>query len=97
MVNFPRSSSALLSYILTGLQTHLRKYFPVMHRLYLALSSSPDPPSKEQIDLASGVTTMDAAAAAKYLGKVQLATADIVKSMAAQARKTIVSLFRHLF
>ncbi|KAJ6559622.1 hypothetical protein B0H19DRAFT_905208, partial [Mycena capillaripes] len=69
-----------------GLQTHLRSKFPIMYRLYEAMSRRQSPPTQEEIDLASGATVMDAAAAAEYLGKVETATANIVKLFEAQSR-----------
>ncbi|KAJ7491621.1 hypothetical protein B0H11DRAFT_2399054 [Mycena galericulata] len=71
---------------LNGLQTHLRTKFPIMNRLYDAISHRQTPPTQEEIDLARGATVMDAAAAAKYLGKVKAVTANIVKLFEAQSR-----------
>jgi hypothetical protein len=73
-----------------GLQTHLRSKFPIMYRLYEAMSHRQSPPTQEEIDLASGATVMDAAAAAEYLGKVETATANIVKLFEAQSRASTV-------
>ncbi|KAJ6454737.1 hypothetical protein C8R47DRAFT_997083 [Mycena vitilis] len=58
---------------LNGLQTHLRTKFPIMHRLYEAMSRRQTPPTQEEIDLARGASVMDAAAAAEYLGKYLIA------------------------
>ncbi|KAJ6454441.1 hypothetical protein C8R47DRAFT_997278 [Mycena vitilis] len=75
---------------LNGLQTHLRTKFPIMHRLYEAMSRRQTPPTQEEIDLARGASVMDAAAAAEYLGKVEAVTANIVKLFEAQVRSSTV-------
>ncbi|KAJ7876647.1 hypothetical protein B0H13DRAFT_2347527 [Mycena leptocephala] len=56
---------------LNGLQTHLRTKFPIMNRLYEAMSRHQTPPTQQEIDLARGATVMDAAAAAEYLGNAR--------------------------
>lgn len=73
-----------------GLQGHLKRHFPIMNRLYLALNNRPMSPTDEEIELARGSATMDPVAANEYLGKVESATADIVKAFEAQARKATV-------
>lgn len=76
----------------TGLVNHLRVHFPIMHRLYLALQQRTTPPTEEEINLAHGDVTMDADAVAEYLGKVESATANIIKSFETQAKKVKVCI-----
>ncbi|KAJ7726992.1 hypothetical protein DFH07DRAFT_945942 [Mycena maculata] len=63
---------------LNGLQTHLRTKFPIIYRLYEALSHRRQaPPAQEEIDLVRDATVMDAAGASDYLGKVKAVTPNI--------------------
>jgi hypothetical protein len=78
--------------VFPGLITHLRKDFPVMYRLYQALHTRRDePPTPQEIDLARGNVPVDSDAAKIYLGKVESATANIIKSLENQAKKSRVS------
>ncbi|KAJ7440564.1 hypothetical protein B0H11DRAFT_1669251, partial [Mycena galericulata] len=71
-----------------GLTTHLRKEFPVMYRLYWALYTRKDePPTQHEIQLARGDVPIDSEAAKAYLGKLESATANIIKSLENQAKK----------
>ena len=63
-----------------------------MYGLYEAMNHRKSPPIPEEIDLASGATVMDAAAAVAYIGKVEAATANIVKMFEAQSRAAMVRL-----
>ncbi|KAJ7443763.1 hypothetical protein B0H11DRAFT_1931431 [Mycena galericulata] len=74
-----------------GLTTHLKNDFPVMYRLYCALHIRRDePPTQQEIDLARGDVSIDSDAAKAYLGKVETATANIIKSLENQAKKARV-------
>ncbi|KAJ7489773.1 hypothetical protein B0H11DRAFT_1912769 [Mycena galericulata] len=76
---------------LSGLTTHLKNDFPVMYRLYCALHIRRDePPTQQGIDLARGDVSIDSDAAKAYLGKVETATANIIKSLENQAKKARV-------
>ncbi|KAJ7808621.1 hypothetical protein B0H13DRAFT_2385778 [Mycena leptocephala] len=65
---------------LSGLTTHLKNDFPVMD----------EPPTQQEIDLARGDVPIDSDAAKAYLGKVETATANIIKSLENQAKKARV-------
>jgi hypothetical protein len=66
--------------------------FSVMYRLYCALHIRKDkPPRQQEIDLARGDVAIDSDATKAYLGKVETATANILKSLENQARKARVS------
>ncbi|KAJ7797367.1 hypothetical protein B0H13DRAFT_1674519, partial [Mycena leptocephala] len=81
-----------MRYNVSGLTTHLRKDFPVMYRLYQALYTRRDePPTPQEIDLARGNVPVDSEAAKIYLGKVESATTNIIKSLENQAKKSRVS------
>ncbi|KAF8214655.1 hypothetical protein K438DRAFT_1955705 [Mycena galopus ATCC 62051] len=45
------------------------------------------PPTEEQIELAQGAIPVNDAAAKEYLGKVEVVTSNIIKSLEHQARK----------
>ncbi|KAJ6607260.1 hypothetical protein B0H10DRAFT_1741317, partial [Mycena sp. CBHHK59/15] len=75
-----------MKYSLNGLQSHLRSKFPIMYHLYEAMSRRSTPPTQEEIDLARGAAVMDATAASEYLGRVEVATANIVKLFEAQSQ-----------
>ncbi|KAF8144260.1 hypothetical protein K438DRAFT_1632044, partial [Mycena galopus ATCC 62051] len=78
-----------MRYNVSGLTTHLRKDFPVMYRLYQALYTRRDePPTQQEVDLAHGDVPVDSEAAKIYLGKVESATANIIKSLENQAKKS---------
>ncbi|KAJ6582858.1 hypothetical protein B0H10DRAFT_1962360 [Mycena sp. CBHHK59/15] len=78
-----------MRYNVSGLTTHLRKDFPVMYRLYQALYTRRDePPTQQEIELAHGDVPIDGEAPKLYLGKVELATANIIKSLETQAKKS---------
>ncbi|KAJ6609173.1 hypothetical protein B0H10DRAFT_2194010 [Mycena sp. CBHHK59/15] len=77
-----------MRYNVGGLTTHLKKEFPVMYRLYCALyTRREEPPTQQEIELARGDVPIDSEAAKAYLGKVETATANILKSLEVQAKK----------
>lgn len=62
-----------------------------MYRLYQALYTRRDePPTQQEIELAHGDVPVDAEAAKTYLGKVESATENIIKSLENQAKKSRV-------
>ncbi|KAJ6481152.1 hypothetical protein C8R45DRAFT_1151991 [Mycena sanguinolenta] len=78
-----------MRYNISGLTTHLKKDFPVMYRLYQALYTRKDePPTAQEVELARGNVPVDSEAAKTYLGKVEYATANILKSLENQAKKS---------
>ncbi|KAJ7495644.1 hypothetical protein B0H11DRAFT_1910397 [Mycena galericulata] len=80
-----------MRYNVGGLTTHLKKEFPVMYRLYWALYTRKDePPTQHEIQLARGDVPIDSEAAKAYLGKLESATASIIKSLENQAKKARV-------
>ncbi|KAJ6609422.1 hypothetical protein B0H10DRAFT_1694829, partial [Mycena sp. CBHHK59/15] len=78
-----------MRYNVSVLTTHLKKDFPVMYRLYQALYTRRDEsPTQQEIELARGDVPVDAEAAKTYLGKVESATANIIKSLENQVKKS---------
>ncbi|KAJ6615690.1 hypothetical protein B0H10DRAFT_2039794 [Mycena sp. CBHHK59/15] len=68
---------------------HLKNNFPVMYRLYCALHTQ----TQEQVRFAQGTVLLDGAAAKEYLGKVEMATSNILKGLEQQARKAHANVF----
>lgn len=63
-----------------------------MYRLYCALYTRKDElPTQQEIELARGDAPIDGDAAKAYLGKVETATANIIKSLETQAKKARAS------
>ncbi|KAJ6604922.1 hypothetical protein B0H10DRAFT_1957410 [Mycena sp. CBHHK59/15] len=69
---------------------HLKNNFPVMYRLYCALHTQTHTPTEEQVSFAQGTVPLDGAGAKEYLGKVEMATSNIIKGLEQQARKAQV-------
>lgn len=69
-----------------------------MYRLFLALYTRKDaPPTQAEVDLARGDVPADGEAAKAYLGKVETATASILKGLERQAKKAQVLDLFHAF
>jgi hypothetical protein len=80
------------------LTTLLKNDFPIMYRLFLALYTRKDaPPTQAEVDLARGNIPADGEAARAYLGKVETATASILKGLERQAKKALVRLLKSNF
>ena len=69
-----------------GLISHLKTHFPAMHRLYLILKDWTDPPTDEELAIASGWKVLDPEAANMYLGRVEKALANLLSMFAKQAQ-----------
>jgi hypothetical protein len=63
-----------------------------MYRLYLNMKNRTDPPTEEELAIASGEKGMDAEAANLYLGKVEVASsANLLSMFAKQSQDNAVS------
>ena len=74
-----------------GLIGHLKTHFPAMHRLYNILKDSTDPPTDDELAIASGKKVLDAEAANAYLGRVETASANLLSMFAKQSQENAVS------
>lgn len=61
-----------------------------MFRLYSVLHQRPEPPTAEEIDIASGKKVLDATAAKTYFKDLEITTENIIRSMALQRARTTV-------
>ena len=69
---------------------HLRNNFPAMYRLYELLKTRPEPPTQEELDMASGWTKLNASAFGAYISKLEKASENIVEALQRQAVWTAV-------
>jgi hypothetical protein len=61
-----------------------------VYQLYLVLKGRKEPPTDDEIAIASGKKTLDPAKAAKYLVKLEKASATLVDVFAQQNQKAAV-------
>jgi hypothetical protein len=54
-----------------GLIGHIKTHFPVMYQLYLHLKDCDEPPTEDDIAIASGRKILDSTLAAEYLLKLE--------------------------
>jgi hypothetical protein len=62
-----------------------------MYRLYEVLKARPEPPTAEELELATGRTKLDASAAGEYISKLEKASSNIMEAFQRQATQTTVS------
>ena len=82
-----------IQYISIGLVGHLKTHFPAMYRLFLVLKDRDEPPSEDEIAIASGKKTFDPTKAAEYLVKLEKASATLVDAFAKQNQQAAVNSF----
>jgi hypothetical protein len=68
-----------------GLVGHLKTHFPAMYRLYLILKDCTNPPTNEELAIASGKKVLDAEVADSYLRQVEVASANLCPMFAKQS------------
>lgn len=73
-----------------GLIGHIKVHFPAIYRLYLVLKGHKEPPTDDEIAIASGKKTTLPAKAAKYLVKLEKTSATLVDVFAQQNWKVAV-------
>jgi len=71
--------------ILIGLVGHLKHHFPVMYWLYEVLKAHPEPPTVEELDIATGQTKLNTSTAGKYILKLKKASSNIMEALQRQA------------
>jgi len=62
-----------------------------MYRLYLILKDRTNSPTDEELAIASGKKVLDAEAADSYLGRVEVASANLRSMFAKQSQENAVS------
>ncbi|KAK0437090.1 uncharacterized protein EV420DRAFT_1487276 [Desarmillaria tabescens] len=68
-----------------GLITHLKRHAPAMYQLYEIMKSCSDPPTEEEIQIASAQKVLDPKAAARYLEKLSKASGDLDAAFTCEA------------
>ena len=58
----------IISQIIVGLVGHLKTHFPAMYKLYFIIKDHTDPPTEEELAIASGEKVLDTEATNLYLG-----------------------------
>lgn len=82
-----------MKYSLNGLVGHLKTHFSAMHRLYLIMKDRTDPPTDEELAIASGKKVLDEKAAKSYLGRVKAPSANLVSMFAKQPQENAEKVF----
>jgi hypothetical protein len=67
---------------------HIKHGFPAMYRLYVLLKGRDEPPTPDEIAIASGRKVLDPAKAAAYLDQLEKASTTIVDLFHRQAEET---------
>ncbi|KAG2041342.1 hypothetical protein BDR03DRAFT_979344 [Suillus americanus] len=70
-----------------GLIGHIKTHFPVMYRLYLYLKDRAEPPTEDEVAMASGKKILDPTQAAEYLLQLEKASSNIVEAFNHQNQK----------
>jgi hypothetical protein len=76
---------------MTGLIGHIKTHFPAMYRLYLYLKDRAEPPTEDEIAVASGKKTLDPTQAAEYLLRLERSASNIVDAFSHQNQRAAVS------
>ena len=69
---------------------HIKHGFPAMYRLYILLKGRDEPPTPDEIAIASGRKVLDPSKAAAYLDELEKASTTIVNLFHRQAEQTKV-------
>ena len=67
---------------------HIKHSFPAMYRLYVLLKDQDEPPTPDEIAIASGCQVLDPVKATTYLDQLKKASTTIVDLFHHQAEKT---------
>ncbi|KAG0693873.1 hypothetical protein DFH29DRAFT_815918, partial [Suillus ampliporus] len=76
---------------LNGLIGHIKTHFPVMYRLYLYLKDRAEPPTEDEVAMASGKKILDPTQAAEYLLQLEKASSNIVEAFNHQNQRVAVA------
>jgi hypothetical protein len=83
LINFMRYS---------GLKNHLRVHIAPMYQLYCVLNGRPEPPTAEDIAIASGKKPLSEKAQAEYIKKLESASENIKRAFQEQEARAAVSV-----
>ncbi|KAG2362861.1 hypothetical protein BDR07DRAFT_977819 [Suillus spraguei] len=78
---------------LNGLIGHIKNHFPAMFRLYLHLKLHAEPPTEEEIAIASGKKILDPTKATEYLLKLERSSSNITDAFNDQNQRAAVDAF----
>jgi hypothetical protein len=90
MVRFVLSTCTPLIFPFLGLIGHLKNHFLPMYRLFTVLKNRKEPPTEEEILIASGKKVLDPATAVDYLRQLEHAPNTIVDAFNQQIQKAAV-------
>ena len=76
---------------IVGLVGHLKRHFPAMHRLYMVLKYHTEPPTDDELAMASAEKVLDTEVANAYLGQVEVASENLLSMFAKQSQENKVS------
>ena len=76
---------------IAGLVRHIKTHFPAMYRLYIILKDRTEPPTDDELAIASAEKVLDTEAANAYLGRVEAASANLLSLFAKQSQENAVS------
>jgi hypothetical protein len=76
---------------IVGLVGHLKTHFPAMYRLYIILKDRTDPPTDDELAIASAEKVLDTESANAYLGRVEATSANLLSMFAKQSQENAVS------
>ena len=74
----------------SGLISHLKSHFPHMYWLYCILKAWAEPPTAQEITIASGEEALNPASEVEYIKKLEAASENICKAFAAQVAQAAV-------
>ena len=77
---------------IAGLVGHLKTHFQAMYRLYVILKDRTEPPTPDDLGIASGTKVLDAEVANAYLGRVEAASANLLSMFARQSHENAASI-----
>lgn len=83
--------------IVPGLVGHLKNHFPTMYRLYELLKVRSDPPTQDELDMASGKKKLDGPAARAYVSQLEKASGNIIEALQRQAAQAVASSLASIY
>ena len=76
---------------IVGLVGHLKSHFPAMHMFYIILKDHTEPPTDDELAIASAEKVLDTEAANAYLRQVEVASENLLSMFAKQSQENKVS------
>ena len=77
---------------IAGLVGHLKANFQAMYTLYVILKDRTEPPTPDDLTIASATKVLDSEAANAYLGRVEAASTNLLSMFARQSHENMVSI-----